>query len=118
MNAIVPESEALTSRPARLQLSPLGWLPPGAIDVSTGPWRNPFVVGNYVTGSDGTPLAVRIEDSAHAARLFREMVQKLSLPDAMTFAQKIKTLRGRHLACTCPLHAPCHADILIELANP
>jgi hypothetical protein len=27
-------------------------------------------------------------------------------------------LRGRDLACWCPLDQPCHADVLLELANP
>ena len=26
-------------------------------------------------------------------------------------------LRGRNLACWCPLGQPCHADVLLELAN-
>ena len=26
-------------------------------------------------------------------------------------------LRGKNLACWCPLDQPCHADILLELAN-
>jgi hypothetical protein len=26
-------------------------------------------------------------------------------------------LRGRDLACWCPLDQPCHADVLLELAN-
>lgn len=26
-------------------------------------------------------------------------------------------LRGHDLACWCPLSAPCHADVLLELAN-
>jgi hypothetical protein len=26
-------------------------------------------------------------------------------------------LRGRDLACYCPLAEPCHADVLIEVAN-
>ena len=26
-------------------------------------------------------------------------------------------LRGRDLACWCPLDAPCHADVLLRLAN-
>ena len=29
----------------------------------------------------------------------------------------IKELRGRNLACWCPLSQPCHADVLLELAN-
>ena len=27
------------------------------------------------------------------------------------------SLRGKNLACWCPLDAPCHADVLLELAN-
>ncbi|MGX1809731.1 DUF4326 domain-containing protein [Nocardia sp. NPDC055321] len=26
-------------------------------------------------------------------------------------------LAGRDLACWCPLHLPCHADVLLEFAN-
>lgn len=26
-------------------------------------------------------------------------------------------LRGKDLACWCPLDQPCHADVLIEIAN-
>jgi hypothetical protein len=27
-------------------------------------------------------------------------------------------LRGKDLACWCPLDQPCHADVLLEIANP
>jgi hypothetical protein len=27
------------------------------------------------------------------------------------------TVAGRDLACSCPLDQPCHADVLLELAN-
>lgn len=30
----------------------------------------------------------------------------------------IAELTGRDLACWCPLDRPCHADVLLELANP
>jgi Domain of unknown function (DUF4326) len=26
-------------------------------------------------------------------------------------------LRGKNLSCWCPLNAPCHADVLLRLAN-
>jgi hypothetical protein len=29
----------------------------------------------------------------------------------------LEPLRGKDLACFCPLDSPCHADILLELAN-
>jgi hypothetical protein len=28
-----------------------------------------------------------------------------------------RELRGRDLACYCPLDEPCHADVLLEYAN-
>ncbi|MDE1854586.1 MAG: DUF4326 domain-containing protein [Thaumarchaeota archaeon] len=32
-------------------------------------------------------------------------------------SHSISELRGKNLACWCPLDQPCHADILLELAN-
>ncbi len=29
----------------------------------------------------------------------------------------IEQLRGGNLACWCPLDGPCHAEVLLELAN-
>lgn len=31
---------------------------------------------------------------------------------------RLPELRGKTLACWCPLDLPCHADVLLELANP
>lgn len=31
---------------------------------------------------------------------------------------RLPSLRGRPLGCWCPVGAPCHADVLLELANP
>jgi hypothetical protein len=33
------------------------------------------------------------------------------------FAACVHRLRGRDLACWCPLDQPCHADVLLEIAN-
>lgn len=32
-------------------------------------------------------------------------------------AVEIEALRGKDLACWCPLDQPCHADVLLEIAN-
>lgn len=32
-------------------------------------------------------------------------------------APDLTPIRGRDLACWCPLDQPCHADVLLELAN-
>jgi hypothetical protein len=34
-----------------------------------------------------------------------------------TLADVRRELRGKDLACWCPLDQPCHADVLLELAN-
>ena len=31
--------------------------------------------------------------------------------------EKVEALRGHDLACWCPLDQPCHADVLLEVAN-
>jgi hypothetical protein len=35
----------------------------------------------------------------------------------ITDGRWIEPLRGKNLACWCPLDQPCHADVLLELAN-
>ena len=37
--------------------------------------------------------------------------------NAPTFESIKKELRGKNLACWCPLDQKCHADILLEIAN-
>jgi len=29
----------------------------------------------------------------------------------------LKSLKGKNLACFCPLDKPCHADVLLKIAN-
>lgn len=36
---------------------------------------------------------------------------------AVMIETEIYTLKGKNLACWCPLDQPCHADILLEKAN-
>ncbi len=50
----------------------------------------------------------------HAVSLYRDRSWSWS-PD--TVAQIRRDLAGRDLACWCPLDQPCHADVLLELAN-
>jgi hypothetical protein len=35
----------------------------------------------------------------------------------VTLGQIIAELSGKDLACWCPLDQPCHADVLLEIAN-
>jgi hypothetical protein len=38
-------------------------------------------------------------------------------PDRAELVRRLPELRGKNLACWCPLDKPCHADVLLELAN-
>lgn len=75
-----------------------GWRKPeGAVVVNRATkWGNPFKVG-----VDGT---------------LEECVEKFRrwLP---TSGLNPRELRGKDLACFCPLDGPCHADVLLEAAN-
>lgn len=38
-------------------------------------------------------------------------------PNRKKLVDGLASLRGKNLACWCPLDQPCHADVLLELAN-
>ncbi len=71
------------------------------VDRSTR-FGNPFHLGK-----DG--------DRAEIVRRFRDY---LARPEQAAHRADIRaTLRGKNLACWCPLDGPCHADVLLEVAN-
>lgn len=109
------------SGPKRIQLSRRkGWrMPENTQSVARpGPWGNPFIVGK-----DG--------DRAWCVELYKHMLNGHfrvvnpggatveSLSRERTFiAENVETLRGKDLACWCALDGkPCHADVLLEIAN-
>lgn len=52
-------------------------------------------------------------DAAEAVAMFR--LYLLARPDLVAAAQA--ELRGKTLACWCPLDAPCHADVLLGVID-
>lgn len=106
-------------KPIRVQLSRRkGWRMPEntvKVDRSTK-WGNPYRAGVHC-------------DHQHAVDCHRFLLmqgrQATTAPDAdfpvmnyaLTVAKDIAQLRGKNLACWCKLDAPCHADVLLELAN-
>ena len=102
-----------------------GWrMPEGAVYVGRPTkWGNPFVIGSnlpavfvhdgvvvlwWTPRSDSAPTEARRE----AVRLFREWAYGPGSGWEM-----LSELRGKDLACWCPLDQPCHADVLLEWAN-
>lgn len=111
--AVVVESE----KPVRVQRKRIsGWRKPDhAVNVSRpSKWGNPFK-----PGFENPLIPGRIvEDKRHAYLLF---AAHAPLNEKLVEAVK-NELRGKDLMCFCPVvsdgeYFPCHADILLSLAN-
>jgi hypothetical protein len=106
-------------KPQRIQLSRRkGWRLPAntlKVDRSTK-WGNPFIVGLVACGCRSvggcTHGLFNCETAQEAVDLFREWIANGKRRRFM-----LGELRGSNLACWCPLGQPCHADVLLELAN-
>lgn len=109
----------------RVQLSRAkGWkMPENTRSVARpGPFGNPFTVKDAIeAGYVGTDDALR-DMCARSFRLWlggRKDFWNAPEADARRAAilARLPELRGKNLACWCPLDQPCHADVLLELAN-
>ena len=80
-----------------------------------GPLGNPFIVGKN-------------GDAAYCVDLYKALLAGLlrvgASPDIEAPArtrrfvtENIHELRGKNLACWCRPGAPCHADVLLDIAN-
>jgi len=102
--------------PVRIQLRRTkGWRKPeGAIVVARpSRWGNPFRVGEVIhRGPAWSGREELVRDAAHAVQLYRRWIFTCA-----HILSHLPELRGHDLACWCPLDQPCHADVLIELAN-
>ena len=107
--------------PVRIQMKRTpGWrMPPDTVKVDRSTkWGNPWRIGE-----PGIP------DAAEAVRRFTAAVKGFRSNGVFVGPQAapgsriraiidgLSKLRGKNLACWCPLDQPCHADVLLELAN-
>jgi len=115
------------NKPQRIQRrSDRGFkLPPNTVCVTRGTkWGNPFAV----VGHDGVfavlgevrgeaycfgPFIDRADAANQAVELFDEKI----LANIDGVAEAIADLRGKNLACFCPIGQPCHADLLLEICS-
>jgi hypothetical protein len=96
-------------KPKRIQLSrKKGWrMPPNTVNVSRpSRYGNPFRVGLEV---------------ATAKEACREYLVFLAGGSKYNHLRDrvgdVRNLKGKNLACWCKIGAPCHGDLLLELAN-
>jgi hypothetical protein len=88
-------------------------MPAGVVYVGRGTqWGNPFRVDGSLKGYPGNVAR------AEAIRNYRVEIERMN-GGVVGFNRfwAIEKLRGKDLACWCPLDRPCHADVLLELAN-
>lgn len=133
--------------PERVQLRrSKGWRMPEntrKVDRST-PYGNPYFVGQeghfvFEPMTDEQLLAFDFEPSLETLPCCGRVVEVRRLPpnryvrfgapltpaDAIAHYREwlgasgpdLSPLRGKNLACWCPIGSPCHADVLLELAN-
>lgn len=99
--------------PRRIQLRRAkGWrLPEGATTVARPSyWGNPNRIGQPDPERDGA-----LFDRATAVERYEAQFRAGVLPYGA--AEVRSALKGRDLACWCPLDGPCHADFLLRIAN-
>jgi hypothetical protein len=73
-------------------------------------WGNPYRVGDGLCKT--ASMAVRYYE-----RFVEEGLNFVSEQTAPEIAEIRRELAGKNLACWCSLDEPCHADVLLRIAN-
>lgn len=109
----------MTEKPQRITLSRArGWrMPPNTVRVDrSSKFGNPF-------RSDRPSPEVLASGARTAAEAFALWLQSLGglenvdVPRRRIILGSLHELRGKNLACWCKPGTPCHADVLLDLAN-
>lgn len=114
----------MTAPPVRVQLSRRkGWrMPPNTVKVDrTTRWGNPCVVGKHGTRAECVKWLSFAMEGSYVMGMKTAEGEWLS-ESLIAYAKAVRRdarrlLRGKNLACWCPLDGPCHADLLLEIAN-
>ena len=105
------------SKPKRIQRSRAkGWrMPPNTVYVGRPTkWGNPFVVGKHGTLEHCLMMFRNVIDTGY---LYADAPKMDQIKVRNAVAKNLDDLRGHDLACWCPLNQPCHADVLLKIAN-
>lgn len=128
--------------PERIQLSRRkGWrMPPNTVNVARPTiFSNPFKIGSPSGcdfGDGGPEPLIKAMTREQCVEFYRTMSQGILTPEmhpnGHRWVERLRAkiggyypfewiaseLRGKNLACWCPLDGPCHADVLLKLASP
>lgn len=85
-----------------------------------GKWGNPYYPGSGIGygffDEKMQPCSYHPTPDV-CVRWFRFRMDGMRQHEPEEYARFIGPLRGQNLACWCDAGAPCHADVLLELAN-
>lgn len=99
------ESQAVNGLPAKRVTRP-------------GPWGNPFTIAEVAERYGLETAAAQARAVALCGEWLRGTLDKRLLLGAPPSRAAIReSLQGHNLACWCAPGTPCHADILIDIAN-
>ncbi len=102
--------------PKRIQRKRVkGWrMPEGTVYVGRPTkWGNPYKLGDRPLGGTICFIPIFQPSGEKVLAAYREYMSKC----AWLIEEHGHEIRGKDLACWCPVGSPCHADILLELAN-
>jgi hypothetical protein len=120
MSTGTAESEqSMTNQPKRIQRKRTkGWqMPPNTVYVGRPTkWGNPWKIAP--NNPPETMGLAQVGVMGNYSAWLGGYIRVLELDNNLEWIQDhIHELRGKNLACWCPLDQPCHADILLRLAN-
>lgn len=84
-----------------------------------GKWGNKYKVGEYSFRAEdilSNPFSAEpklVKTADEAIRLYREDLEREIRYNRLD----LSVLRGKNLSCWCKVGNPCHADVLLDLAN-
>ena len=105
--------------PKRIQRKRVkGWkMPPNTVYVGRpSRFGNPFFVGGeFVTYDDQLVSPTTVERCLYY--FLRELEYTIKFEWEHHHYDFLAPIRGKNLACWCKIGAPCHGDVLLEMAN-
>lgn len=105
----MPDGAVYVGRPTRWG-NPFSWHHHG-IEIGNPAWARGVAVDMYRRSISAWPFSWDVceqwENAGGRAEWLTELASGIAL----------RPLSGRDLACWCPLDQPCHADVLLALAN-
>lgn len=113
----------MSAKPIRIQLSRRkGWrMPANTVSVARpGRFGNPFTPAKYWDAGYHGSLETALKHCVEAHDAWMRGEPHWAFTDAFVIAHPppdVSSLRGKNLACWCAIGSPCHADVLLELAN-